>query len=92
MGAGERGMRPLAGGGAGRRSSGGRVAGEEAGDELAQGAVREAVEEVLEAAEAGEERHRPRVAEAEAGGWLAVFVDGSTTRSSVVASGAQAHA
>ena len=42
----------------------GGVAGDQPGDQLAQGAVRQAREQVLKTAQAGEERHRARLAEA----------------------------
>ena len=44
------------------------VAGDQPGDQLAQSAVRQACEEVLKAAQAGEQGHRARLAEAQAGG------------------------
>jgi hypothetical protein len=46
----------------------GAVAGDQPGDQLAQTAVRQACEQVVEGAQAGEQRHRARLAEAQAGG------------------------
>ena len=48
------------------------IAGDQAGDELAQASVGHALEQVLPGAQAGEHGHHPWVAEPEAGGGLAV--------------------
>ena len=50
-----------------------RVAGDQLGDLRAQGAVRQAREQVLEGAQAGEQRHHPGVSEVQGGRGLAVL-------------------